>query len=121
MQQPEIRLVGIANLLFAVRHHGAARKAHQRKLHVRLPGGEPHVADQHVIENDAVGSGNGELVRAAGLLGRQVQAPVADTVGLGGSGRALQRSLDLLAGVGPSPQVNGTPALQDHVAAQNLR
>ena len=89
--------------------------------HVRLPGGNPHLADEHVGQRESVGAGDGQRVRSAGGHRRQGEAPRA--VGVGARGRllAVDRHRDGSVRRSPTPHRDGGVALEHHVIGEQDR
>ena len=97
-------------------------EAAERHLHIALPSGEPHFADQHTVERHAVAAGEGNPLRLV-TSGRRPDRydPAAFGVTFhGGSG--APRGLDFHRGIrlGPAPQPDLGILLKHHVVADDF-
>ena len=94
----------------------------ERHLHIALPSGEPHFADQHAVERHAVAAGEGNPLRLV-TSGRRPDRYGPATVGVafhGGSG--APRGLDFHRGMrlSPAPQPDLGILLKHHVVADDF-
>ena len=113
---PDLGIVGRGDLFLRIEATG------DNHLHVRLPGAKPDLADQHVIKCDGVLADNLNSERPARRHLRQHHAPLTGFVGRCGHGRlAAYLHGDLLIGIGPPPNRDRLIALQNHVAAEDVR
>ena len=117
-QEANVGTVGCRDFLGSVLQHGLSGEALEGHFHVGLAGSEPDVSDENVRQNDGVGGGNAQFVRPTGVLGREVDFPVAEAIGNGRAVLIAEGHLDTLARVGPSPDVDGGVALQNGVVAE---
>ena len=115
-QQPDARVVRGGDLF------GRVCRAPDSHPHVRLPGAEPDLAREHVIDLDAVGRPNGDGKRPSSLRSTKVGPPPAVHVsGRRGRGPPRTGHDDLLTGIRPSPEGRLPLALEDHVVAEQRR
>lgn len=91
------------------------------QLHVGLPGADPDLADEHVLETDLVGALDRERVRAA-VFGDRLEPDLPAAVIAGGGGLRLpgDRDGDLLTRGGPAPDPVGDALLEHHVVAEHV-
>ena len=87
-------------------------------LHVRLARRHPHVADQDVLEDDLVGSPDGQIERSAGGARRKIEAKLAQGIRRGRFRLTAEARRDNLAGVRLAPHMHGLFALDHHVIGQ---
>ena len=90
-------------------------------LHVRLAGGHPDLADEHIFKDDllAVAAGDGHLGRLGVRLQRlQLERPLTVLTGFGADLLACELDRDLRAGLAPAPDREIHLPLQDHVIAE---
>jgi len=91
-------------------------------LHVRLPGADPDLADEDILEDDLVGALDGHLPPLGrGLQGRQNDLPLAVPVGLGRLGLSGEPDGDSLPGSRGAPHRDRHLALEHHVVAEHGR
>jgi len=91
-----------------------------RPLHVRLARAQPDLADQHVLEDDAVRPRNRQGQGPTRGLRGEVHAPLAIGVRRrGGRLDALESDRDPLAGIGPAPHGQPHIALKYHVIPED--
>ena len=84
-KQPNPRMVSCRYLLFPVleRRRSRTRKTGKRKLHVRLPRGQPHIANQNILALDRRGAhvaAYRERVGSAGWFRLEPCFPIADGI-----------------------------------------
>ena len=92
-------------------------------LHVGLPGTDPHLARQNIPDGYRVLAFQRDLIRPPNARGSQAKRPFALLVRLDPPVGAMpaHRDADLFARIGPSPQRNALPRLQDHVVPDDCR
>ena len=93
----------------------------QQTLHVRLPGYQPHLANQNIIELNPVPAGNRHRGRR-GIRLKRIQAnhPLAVLISGGGACLAIEMHRDRFAGFGGSPDGDFSIALQHHTATDHV-
>jgi hypothetical protein len=98
---------------------GPVSRLTQAKLHVRLTGADPHVANQHVLQFDYPRAGDLNRVGAANRGRIDLRHPLA--VGSGGGRRGVVADLHThgLSGLRPSPDRIRLASLQHHVVAED--
>ena len=99
-------MVGGSDLLLGVLDSRVrSRNFDQRHFHVRLARTDPHFAEQDVVECDAVASGNGDGVRAAGFSRPERDLPVAvfSCLDRHHSVEPVARHGDVFSGLCPAP------------------
>ena len=92
-------------------------------LHIALPGGEPHFADQNVVQFDPAVPGNRDPLRVvASRRSFQHHLPAAVGAAPGGS-LNTPRSSDFhrCMRLGPAPEFGLGILLQHHIVADDLR
>ena len=98
---------------------GAVERTAQLEFHVGLAAAEPHIADQNIVKLDTLTASDFEGVWAAGR--RRLNLYLPAVIG-GGDSRcraAANRHLDLVAWLGPTPDLVQLIALQYHVVAED--
>ena len=90
-------------------------------LHVRLPGAEPHLADQYVAERQRLTVAQLDRVGASGLRGGHGGLPAAVAAGGGCHGLRAPRGADgdFLSGSGFAPELRFGLLLEHHVVAED--
>ena len=95
--------------------NGGALVLAQLELHVRLTGREPDIPNQHVVKLYRIVRLNRDLLGTPSRQRRKVNGPASQVVGPGGLSPAFERHGYLLSGIGFSPDMDRTVALQPHV------
>ena len=111
-QEADLRVVGDARLVRAVARAG------ERPFHVRLPRTEPHLADQHIAQDDAVFALDGDFVGTSGVHRIETYHPFAVVIGTGTSPLIADADDHRLADGRRSPDGDVAPLLQYHVVAE---
>jgi len=90
-------------------------------LHVRLPGAEPHLADQDVAERQRLAVAQLDRIGTSGSRGRHGDLPAAVLADGGGHGLRAPRGADgdFLSGSGLAPELRFGLLLEHHVVAEN--
>ena len=90
-------------------------------LHVRLPGADPHLADQHIVERNGVLPLDSQRVRAAvGHHRIEEHLPLPVRSSLRGVGLRAERHGDSLSRLSLAPDPVADPLLQHHVIAEHV-
>ena len=89
----------------------------QRPPHVRLPAGDPHLADQHVLDLNGVVAGDGERERPPRVAGFDADLPAAVLRG-GLSLLVAEFDGDLLTVGSRAPDRRFRASLKDHVVGE---
>jgi hypothetical protein len=111
-QQADLGQLGLGNLLAGVGYMGRRRKAGEGHFHIRLPGGEPHVADQQVGTSEFGAAMDRERKGAAGRLRLEPGLPQAKAGCSRCDGLVVKRECDLLRRRGLAPHMDGHVTLQ---------
>ena len=90
-------------------------------LHVRLARADPDLADEHVVDLDLVLALDRQRVRPPGGHRVELHRPFLVVAGLGGLGLAVDGDGDLLARVGPAPDLVLLVSLEHHVRREQSR
>lgn len=113
---PQLRIVGSGHRLPAV------AGLDQRPFHVRLPAGQPHIADQHIAHLQlAPVALHTQHVRATGCVRRQLDLPLPCCIGLGDGALAVEADRDRGIGRRPAPDRHRLIALQHGAIGEQQR
>ena len=111
---PDERMLGVCDLLLGI---GGPRDG---PLHVRLTRAKPDLADEDIGQLDFVGTLDHEISSLCiGFRGGQIDLPFAVLACFGGNLGIVEGDGDFLAGIGPTPDGNRFPLLENHVAAED--
>ena len=92
----------------------------QRQFHVRLPGAEPDLADEHVVERDRVRPGDPQRSGRRSRRKRgKIHAPLAVRPSRRFRPFAAEGDDHLFLRIGPAPDRQRCVLLQDHVVAED--
>ena len=118
----DLRIGGVAHLLFAVlRRPAAAEDLSDRHLHVGLAGAEPHFADQNVVEGHALlPVGNPDRVSGfARLHRREFGAPFAVFTRFGGHFLSVELDRHGALRIGGAEESDRLLLLEHHVGGED--
>ena len=89
-------------------------------FHIRLPRAEPNLADEHVLQFNAVGTCYCQRIGATSFGRWQFHLPLTLCIGAGTGDLAEKFDADLFPRLSPTPDGQRPIALQYHVIAKYL-
>ena len=114
IEHADLRMIGGGDFLLSL-----AGLLH-RQLHVRLPGADPHFADEDVLEGNRVFSSHHEISGlGAGIHRVQRDRPFAGRVGERAVRLIAEGHLHVFAGISGAPDADELRLLQHHAIGEN--